>query len=313
METIFLLIILGIFLLIVASSVYLSTLVFLPKVLPVQKTYEIEVEKGKINQKEFQSWEKQDVCIPSPFGYQLQGLYFPIKHANRTIILTHGIKFSLYGMVKYMPLFRKRGFNILAYDLRNHGRSGGKNTTFGFYEKYDLKAVMDWAFDQIGPNGLVGTMGESMGAAISLQHAAIDPRTAFVISDCSFSDLTSQISYLLKVEFHLPQFPFIMLANLFCKLATGMSFNAVSPLKDVQSMETPVFFIHSLPDTYIPASMSVLLFGSKLHGQKKLYLSPDGDHAEAYWKNKEAYDSELSDFLKNIGVIQNASPILNEQ
>ena len=116
--------------------------------------------------------------------------------------------------MKYVELFRSFGFNVLLYDLRNHGSSGGKNTTFGYYEKYDLRAVVEWAFMRTGPGGLVGTMGESLGGAISIQHAAIDSRVAFCIATSSFSDFRQLLIYRFNANSSCRYFPFCSLLTL---------------------------------------------------------------------------------------------------
>jgi fermentation-respiration switch protein FrsA (DUF1100 family) len=251
---------------------------------------------------EYNAWPKQEVKICSPYGYDLFGLYFPLEGAQKTVVIVHGITYTLYGSVKYMPIFRQRGFNVLIYDHRYHGRSGGSNCTFGYYEKHDLKAVIDWALAQLGPAGQVGTHGESFGATIALQHVAIDPRLAFVIADCPFSDLTEQLTYRLKVEYHLPPFPLLSLANLFSRLLTGMAFNQVSPLRGLPNVTTPILFAHGQDDDYIPPQMSQALFAAKRQGIRQLYLAPNAKHAEAFWNNRVEYDQKVGEFLQALGL-----------
>lgn len=282
-----------------AISIYFSNIVIYPKTLTREKTYQKELEAGRINQRAFEKLYKEEVSIESPFGYRLYGLYFPLENAKKTIILCHGITYTLYGCVKYMELYRKRGFNILLYDHRNHGNSGGHNTTYGFYEKYDLKAWSDWLFRTYGEDIIIGTHGESMGAAILLQNASIDSRIAFCVSDCPYSTLSGIIGHRLKVEYHLPTFPLLTMASLINKIKTGIAFYQVSPLEDVAKINTPTFFIHGKLDKYIPSTMTVALFNAK-KGAKKLYLAPNAGHVDAYWNNQEEYDKLIGEFLESL-------------
>jgi len=268
-----------------------------PKRFGFEETYRIEKDNGKLIEEEYQSWLKEEVILKSQFGYSIYGLYFPTGGSNKVIIFSHGITYTLFGSVKYMKIFRNLGFNIFIYDNRYHGNSGGKNSTFGYYEKYDLKMIVDWIQQKVGSDAVIGTHGESMGAAISIQHAAIDPRIKFIIEDCSFSDLWDQLKYRLKVDFHLPAFPFLHLANIMSKVITGMDFHKISPKKDVQNIQAPMLFIHGEQDDFIPVSMAYELFENKVSGPKKIFIPNNAKHATAFWDNQDEYDRVIREFL----------------
>ncbi len=268
-----------------------------PKRFGFEETYEIEKEKGRLIEEDYKSWIKEEVLLQSQFGYSIYGLYFPIEGSKKVIIFSHGITYTLFGSVKYMGIFQRLGFNIFIYDNRYHGRSGGKNSTFGYYEKYDLKMIVDWIQQKVGPNAMIGTHGESMGAAISIQHAAIDPRIKFVIEDCSFSDLWDQLKYRLKMDYHLPAFPFLHLANIMSKVLTGMDFHKVSPKKDIQNIQTPMLIIHGNQDDFIPVSMAYELYENKVSGPRKIYIPNNAEHATSFWDNQIEYAIVVREFL----------------
>lgn len=288
-----------------AAGVYFTSVAVYPKVIPYAETCRREVEAGKVDLAQFDAWTKEEIWIQSPFGYSLHGLYFPLEGSQKTVVIVHGITWSLYGSVKYMPIFRKRGFNVLIYDQRMHGLSGGRNCTFGFFEKYDLKKVVDWAFTRLPPGGKVGTHGESLGGATVLQHSAIDARLSFVIADCPFSDLIPLFKYRMKVEYHLPAFPLLKAASLASYLLTGMRFGVVRPIADVRPVATPILFCHGAQDGYIPPQMSIDLQRAKCVGVSQLYLAPNAGHAEAYWNNQAEYDRIAGEFLAQIGLVYN--------
>ena len=56
--------------------------------------------------------------------------------------------------MKYARLFERLGFNSVIYDHRRHGDSGGKTTSFGYYEKIDLQAIVHAVRERIGKRAL---------------------------------------------------------------------------------------------------------------------------------------------------------------
>ncbi|KAM5351155.1 hypothetical protein ACJ41O_003878 [Fusarium nematophilum] len=105
------------------------------------------------------SLEYQDVFFPSADGVPLEGWFIPRKGSSKLIIANHPHWFSRAGLPSHLPpwnalvpgndfevnfipdykILHEAGYNVLAYDLRNHGHSGqGNNGLFGFYEWRDV-------------------------------------------------------------------------------------------------------------------------------------------------------------------------------
>ena len=228
---------------------------------------------GRFQPFNFDSLPKREIEIASPFGYRLKAVLAEPHRTNRYIIICHGVTENKTNSIKYMNLFLNRGFNVLIYDHRRHGESGGKTTSYGHYEKFDLKAIVDWLRNEIGPLLQLGIHGESMGAATMLLYAGmIEDGADFYIADCPYSNFKEQLAYRLKTEMKLPPKIFLPLGDLFIRIRDRYSIKEVSPLSVIQNIKKPVLFIHSKKDDYILPSMTIDLFEKK-SGPKKLYLA----------------------------------------
>lgn len=288
--------------LILGTGYILYRIAFYPKRYSPFEVIKAEIDYGKLKSlDEFNSWQCVELQIDSPFGYPLSGAFYPLDGSRKTIILSHGITINRYGSVKYMALFRRLGFNILIYDNRYHGKSGGGFCSFGFFEKHDLKAVVDWVIARVGTGAFIGTHGESLGAAITLQHAAIDPRIRFAIADCGWSDLAALYRLRMHKDYHLPEFPLLQIARWYGKWLLHFDFHEASPIRTIAGVDKPVLLIHGDQDRYIPPEMSVELYNRKKSGVARLYLAKGGGHAEAYFVDPLEYERQISLFLKEIG------------
>ncbi len=111
-------------------------------------------------------------------GIHIAGWYVPAGNGAGptapTVVLVHGFKASKSGILPYGEGLHDT-FNIVAFDLRNVGRSTGDQTTGGVLEQKDLRAVIDW-LDRTKHPAAIGVLGNSLGAATALAEATGDPR-----------------------------------------------------------------------------------------------------------------------------------------
>lgn len=282
------------------AAFFFASLVIHPRTFSLEKSYSIEVEKGHLVEGIYNSWEKRELAVRSPHGYEMRATWLPLAGSRKAVIIAHGFTYTRYGSSKYIESFRFQGYSALIVDLRYHGATGGRNSTFGYFEKDDLVAWTDWVFAELGPGARVGTHGESMGAGTVIQHAAIDPRLSFVVADCPFSELKALLAYRLREDFHLPSFPLMGLSNaLISRLSGGMRLEKVSPLKAVVNIRAPVLFIHGEADGYIPPAMSVAMHEARLAAglPSSLYLAPGADHAMSFDADPAEYRKRIAELL----------------
>ena len=157
----------------------------------------------------------------------------------------------------------------MAYDSRAHGESDGQACTYGFYEKQDLRRVLD----RVTGTPIV-LMGASMGAAIALQAAAEDARISAVVAVSSFSDLRTAAS---------ERAPFFAskgnIAEAFELAEAEGSFHVddVSPMIAAAHVSAPALIIHGDRDDETPPAHAQRIFAA-LHGPKRLILVPNAGH-----------------------------------
>jgi alpha-beta hydrolase superfamily lysophospholipase len=207
------------------------------------------------------------------------------KPRRGTVIYLHGVADNRGSARRLVDRFVAGGFDVIAYDSRANGRSTGEICTYGFYEKQDLQRVIGSV--AAGP---VVLFGQSLGAAIALQAAAIDPRVTTVVAAETFSDLRS-----IATE----RAPFFFTPGVIRRgLAMAETLGAfvvddVSPLKAAAALTIPVLLIHGDADVSTPPEHSRRVEGA-LAGPKRLILVPGAGHSqslrgEAVWMEIEQW------------------------
>ncbi|MFK2824281.1 alpha/beta hydrolase [Bacillus sp. B190/17] len=281
-----------------AAGFYLSSRVLYMRKKNEALIYRREVEANRLDLKHYEQLPKEEVWIDSPFGYKLKAVFVTPHPGGPYMIFCHGVTETKVNSVKYMNLFLRRGFNGIIYDHRRHGESGGNTTSYGYYEKEDLQAVVHELIRREGQDVSFGIHGESMGAATTLLYAGlVEDRADFYIADCPFSDFRAQLIHQMKREIKAAPRLLIHLAEWAVFLRGRFHLTHVSPLEAVKHIQKPVLFIHSEEDDYILPSMTKELYEHK-KGQKDLYLAPKGAHAQSYNEDPEAYQQAIDYFLE---------------
>ncbi len=255
-------------------------------------------ERGDYYGVEPDTYRYEEVGISSRYGYELYGRWYPSKiqgEHQKTVILVHGYTVNIMCSLRYLDLFYSKGYNVLMYDHRAHGRSKGEQCSLGYFERKDLIDCIDWVEQKVG--GTVGLHGESMGASTSILTAAIDDRVAFVVADCGYADLYDELKYQLKTQYHVSGAPFIFFANIFNLLFYKHRYQDVSPIKALADVNIPILFIHGENDDVTPADSSKEMYNA-YNGDKELYIQKNTRHAECIRLDRAAYYDIVYKFLK---------------
>jgi len=123
---------------------------------------------------------------------RIVGWYLPAKPASGgkphgTLFICHGYNQSKEGLAGWEWIRDKLGWDVVMFDFRRHGESSNPwpPSTLGYYEAWDLRAVIDWA-EKRGSARPFAAYGVSMGAATALREASDDPRITGVLAVSPF-------------------------------------------------------------------------------------------------------------------------------
>lgn len=292
----FLLAVILLFLIFLFVALQIAFTIVLPKKRSLALTKEMELAKDALIFDFYNEHLTKESFIESRYGYNIKLYYFLSSESKKYVIMSHGHTHSHHGMLKYAKMMVDYGFNVIMYDQRYHGNSGGKNTTLGFYEKFDLYDITTHIFKEFGEDIFIGTYGESMGATTVLLESSFDERIKFVISDCGFSSLDVLIKEQLKSK-KVPKI-FYFFVNIFVKIITGIKMEEVSPIKEIKNTKVPILFIHGKQDLLINYKHSMSMYDS-YSGPKKIYLAEgNSTHANSFYAENIKYKEIVKDFLE---------------
>ena len=206
-----------------------------------------------------------------------------------TLVFLHGIADNRAGVAGVAPRFVPRGFDVIAYDSRAQGESGGSVCTYGYWEKRDLKNVIDTI-----PSGPVVLLGTSLGAAVALQEAADDPRVSGIVAAEVFSDLRTVARE--RAPFFFTEGA-IRRAFAIAEERGRFRIDDVRPVDAARNIHVPVLLIHGAADTDTRPDHSRRVFDA-LGGPKELILI-DGAHHNQSLQRGETWQ-RIEDWIRTI-------------
>jgi len=208
----------------------------------------------------------------------------PSKSNGNCVLVLHGIADSRIGSIGFAPMFLNEGYAVLLPDSRAHGASEGQFVTYGLLEKYDVIAWAHWMKTTACRN-LYG-LGESLGASILIQAAAIEPAFAAIVAESPYADLREIAEYRVRRMSGMPGWLAIPVARIvvssavfYAKSVDGLDLGQVSPVKSIAYTSTPILLIHGLNDFRTPASNSLEL--ARANPRNSLWLVPNAGHTGA--------------------------------
>ncbi|MBN1967550.1 MAG: alpha/beta hydrolase [Anaerolineae bacterium] len=244
----------------------------------------------------------QDVQLATEDGLVLNGWYFdnPID-GDCAVLLLHGFRMNrLEPAVLYGGYFTARGCDLLAYDARAHGESGGTFATFGYYEHDDARLAVGWLAEHADvPVTQIGLVGDSYGAATALLTAAQEPAIPFVIADSTYTDLYRIFGYQAEIGYGpIMRALFLDSGMLLAGWRGSFVPGSVAPIDAITQVDAPILLIHSMQDTFTLPEHSQDLLAVADPARTVLHLTDWGaEHAQSCLIRPADCHAYFDDFL----------------
>jgi len=229
---------------------------------------------------------------------ELAGWTIHAIHGAPVVILVHGFKTSREEMLPWSRFLHEAGYNVLLFDTRGCGKSGGSTVGLGATEPRDISLAAELARGEFGTDK-VAVLGISLGAGAAILAAANDALIGAVVADSAWTDQDlqlSRLSFLPLGTYRVPLPPYgIAAVNAF----VGADVARARPLDVIGAISPrPVLLIHSADDdnATTPVEGARKLFAAA--GEPKdLWVAPRGGHVGAINAFPDEYRARVLAFL----------------
>ncbi|RLD08827.1 MAG: hypothetical protein DRI65_00990 [Chloroflexota bacterium] len=238
-----------------------------------KKIHHVTPEKYKLSYDE--------IRIPSVKDSQLYGWWIPASPDAPTLILLHGWGRNLSRVMPYIRKLHPLGYNLLAFDARNHGSSTAvKHPTVGTFSE-DILAAVDF-LDKSGltSSDSIGILGLSIGGGAAINAAGWDDRIKSVVTIGALSHPVAVMNYEFQKR-HIPKF--IAKAILeYMRLRFELDFDKIAPVKNIAQTNAAILLIHGDEDETVPLAQGQALAEAGDPNQTRLWVVPGKGHSNCH-------------------------------
>jgi len=237
-----------------------------------------------------------EIHIPVVRDAKLYGWWIPTSPDAPTLILVHGWSRNLARMMPYIRALHPMGYNLLAFDARNHGSSTPiKHPTVGTFSE-DILSVLDFVIRSGWdlPRG-IGIVGLSVAGGAAINAAGWDDRVKSVITVGAISHPLE----VMKREFQKRKIPNLIHWLLFqyMRFRFGLDFEKIAPVNNISHANADILIIQGAEDTIVPLAQGQELAAAGEAERTHLWIVPGKGHSDCnahprFWEKVHAFLQE---------------------
>jgi hypothetical protein len=206
--------------------------------------------------------------------------------ARGAIVFCHGNAGNIAMRIPLSTAFLNMGYDVVLFDYRGYGGSGGTPTEEGTYR--DAEAAWDWTHAAGFEPKRIVACGESLGGAVAIELARRREVGALIVEDTftSLSDMGARIYPWLPV-----------------KLVLRIRYDSIAK---IGALHVPVLVIHSRADDLVPFEQGERLFQAAA-GPKE-FLETGGAHSAGGFTNRAEWRAKVRTFLETALSTEQTAP-----
>jgi len=231
----------------------------------------------------------EEIQLKTNDNIKLAAWFIPQNKSDKVIVVSHGYPFDKGNVLSFAP-FLHPNYNLLFFDFRAMGKSGGKYTTAGYKEINDFNAAVDYLNDRGFKK--IGTIGFSLGASTAIM--ADNPHVKAIVADSPYANLQKMVEQQYSI-FSILKWPFVFLTNIYGRLLFKIDISQVSPALAAKNSSIPILLIHGKNDNEIPVENSEIIH--KANPKNELWILDNVGHGQSHFVKQEEYEKKVLDFF----------------
>ncbi len=246
---------------------------------------------------------RQELFTQNSRGQKLRYLRFNHQHKDPQspiMLYVHGIASSHITGLKFYPVAKRMGFELVMLELSNHGYSDddGSGAGFGCREADDVISLLK-TLKQTDPNRPILLYGSSMGAMTianaSPQLAEFQNQLKAVVLENPQSNLRDILGVYAD-KLHAPSIHTDLVVWL-TGLRAGEDYTSCAPTVRLKQLTYPAWVTISEKDFLVPVWMARKVFEHLPSGYPHVYGQyPYGDHSGIWNGQPKRYEADLKHF-----------------
>ena len=251
---------------------------------PPKDEYDTEQLGEKVFYHKGKTFVRHDYDLINKRGYIIKCSFLEYELESRetylmpVVIYLHGNSSSRIEGLRNAPELLKNGINIIMFDFAGCGQSEGEYISLGWYEKDDVRLIIDFV-QKLPGVGAIGLWGRSMGAATTMFYAHTDNRIKAICMASPFGDFKLLAKELCLKHITLPDFVLTTTMNIVQKTVKekcGLDIEKLQPQIYASKTKTPAFFLHAVADELISLEQTLKLVES--YGGQSFINVVEGGH-----------------------------------